>query len=140
MSNAIAQIKAILATLPENQRAQVMAQVNWSSVNFMTMTEEQAQALLAKLNVAIAQTNPLKDSMDERLATLNAKKAESTSVWETARKAYYQFVAQNDINDNAENRQKADDLFFNMLLAGKHMVDDTTRANNAAIQNILFNA
>ena len=140
MSNAIAQIKAILATLPENQRAQVMAQVNWSSVNFMTMTEEQAQALLAKLNVAIAQTNPLKDSMDERLATLNAKKAESTSVWETARKAYYQFVAQNDINDNAENRQKADDLFSNMKLAGEYMVENTKRANDAEIQNILFNA
>ena len=140
MSNTVAQIRELLATLPEKQRAQVMAQVNWSSVNFMTMTEEQAQALLAKLNVAIAQTNPLKDSMDERLATLNAKKAESTSVWETARKAYYQFVAQNDINDNAENRQKADDLFSNMKLAGEDMVENTKRANDAEIQNILFNA
>ena len=117
-----------------------MAQVNWSSVNFMTMSEDQAKALLARINVAIAQTNPIKDNMDERLATLNTKKTESTSVWETARKAYYQFITQNDVSGNAENRQKADELFFNMQLAGEHMVADTKRANNAAIQNILFNA
>ena len=140
MTDTIGQIQALLNSLPAEQRASVMAQVNWSSVNFMTMSEEQAKALLAKINGAIAQTNPLKDSMDERLATLNAKKAESTSLWETARKEYYQFIAQNDVSENAENRQKADDLFFNMQLAGEHMVADTKRANNAAIQNILFKA
>lgn len=140
MTNTIGQIQALLSSLPAEQRARVMTQVNWTSVNLMTISEDQAKALLAKINVAIAQTNPLKDSMDERLATLNAKKAKSTSLWETLRKEYYQFIAQNDINENAENRQKANELFFNMQLAGEHMVADTKRANNAAIQNILFNA
>lgn len=140
MSNTIGQIQALLSSLPAEQRARVIAQVNLTSVNLMTISEEQAKALLAKINVAIAQTNPLKDSMDERLATLNAKKAESTSLWATLRKEYYQFIAQNDVSGNAENRQKANDLFFNMQLAGEHMVADTKRANNAAIQNILFKA
>ena len=71
---------------------------------------------------------------------LDNKKEKSANVWKAAQYAYNQFVTQNDIYNNAENRKKADDLFFNMQLAGEHMVNDTKRANNAAIQNILFNA
>ena len=117
-----------------------MAQVNWSSVNFMTMSEEQAKALLARINVAIAQTNPLKDSMDERLATLNTEKKESISVWEAAREAYYEYITQYDVSDNVKYRQEADNLFSKMQLAGGRMVDATKRANNAAIQNISLKA
>lgn len=141
MTNTIGQIRALLGLLPAEQRAQVMAQVNWSSVNFMTMSEDQAKALLARINVAIAQTNPLKDSTDERLATLYTEKTKFTSLWEAAREAYYEYITQYDVSDNVKYRQEADELFFNMLLAGEHMVAATKRANNAAIQNIiLFNA
>lgn len=140
MTNTIGQIRALLNSLPAEQRAQVMAQVNWSSVNFMTMSEEQAKALLARINVAIAQTNPLKDSMDERLATLNTEKKESISVWEAAREAYYEYITQYDVSDNVKYRQEADNLFSKMQLAGGRMVDATKRANNAAIQNISLKA
>jgi len=61
-------------------------------------------------------------------------------VWENARKAYYAQLNVLHSDDTVENQEKADDLFFAMKLAGEHMVDATKRANNSAIQNILFNA
>ena len=84
--------------------------------------------------------NPIKDGMDARQAKLDAAKAEKTSLWEDARKAYYTQLSVLNSEDTVENKQKADDLFFAMQLAGEHMVNATKRANNSAIQGIIFNA
>lgn len=141
MSTAIQQINAILGQLTPAQRAAVEKYVDLSKVNIMTLSEKDAVVLLTRLKAAVGTTtNPIKNSMDERQASLDAKKAEKTTIWEDARKAYYAQLAVVRSDDSVENKEKADDLFFAMQLAGEHMVDATKRANNSAIQGILFNA
>ncbi len=141
MSTAIQQISAILGQLTPAQRAAVEKYIDLSKVNIMTLSEKEAMVLLTRLKAVVGTTtNPIKNSMDERQASLDAKKAEKTNVWEEARKAYYAQMAVVRSDDSVENKEKADDLFFAMQLAGEHMVDATKRANNSAIQNILFKA
>ncbi len=141
MSTAIQQISAILGQLTPAQRAAVEKYIDLSKVNIMTLSEKDAMVLLTRLKAVVGTTtNPIKNSMDERQASLDAKKAEKTNVWEEARKAYYAQMAVVRSDDSVENKEKADDLFFAMQLAGEHMVDATKRANNSAIQNILFKA
>lgn len=141
MSTAIQQISAILGRLTPAQRAAVEKYIDLSKVNIMTLSEKEAMVLLTRLKAVVGTTtNPIKNSMDERQASLDAKKAEKTNVWEEARKAYYAQMAVVRSDDSVENKEKADDLFFAMQLAGEHMVDATKRANNSAIQNILFKA
>ena len=141
MSTAIQQISAILGQLTPAQRAAVEKYIDLSKVNIMTLSEKDAMVLLTRLKAVVGTTtNPIKNSMDERQASLDAKKAEKTNVWEEARKAYYAQMAVVRSDDSVENKEKADDLFFAMKLAGEHMVDATKRANNSAIQNILFKA
>lgn len=141
MSTAIQQISAILGQLTPVQRAAVEKYIDLSKVNIMTLSEKEAMVLLTRLKAVVGTTtNPIKNSMDERQASLDAKKAEKTNVWEEARKAYYAQMAVVRSDDSVENKEKADDLFFAMQLAGEHMVDATKRANNSAIQNILFKA
>ncbi len=141
MSTAIQQISAILGQLTPAQRAAVEKYIDLSKVNIMTLSEKEAMVLLTRLKAVVGTTtNPIKNSMDERQASLDAKKAEKTNVWEEARKAYYAQMAVVRSDDSVENKEKADDLFFAMKLAGEHMVDATKRANNSAIQNILFKA
>lgn len=141
MSTAVQQIQTILSNLTPAQRAAVNKYVDLAGVNIMTLSEKDAVALLTRLKAAVGTTtNPIKDNMDERQARLDAKKAEATSLWENARKAYYAQLQAVHSDDSIENKEKADDLFFAMKLAGEHMVDATKLANNAAIQGILFNA
>lgn len=141
MSTAIQQISAILGQLTPAQRAAVEKYIDLSKVNIMTLSEKEAMVLLTRLKAVVGTTtNPIKNSMDERQASLDAKTAEKTNVWEEARKAYYAQMAVVRSDDSVENKEKADDLFFAMQLAGEHMVDATKRANNSAIQNILFKA
>lgn len=141
MSTAIQQISAILGQLTPAQRAAVEKYIDLSKVNIMTLSEKEAMVLLTRLKAVVGTTtNPIKNSMDERQASLDSKKAEKTNVWEEARKAYYAQMAVVRSDDSVENKEKADDLFFAMQLAGEHMVDATKRANNSAIQNILFKA
>ena len=141
MSTAIQQISAILGQLTPAQRAAVEKYIDLSKVNIMTLSEKEAMVLLTRLKAVVGTTtNPIKNSMDERQASLDAKKAEKTNVWEEARKAYYAQMAVVRSDDSVENKEKADDLFFAMKLAGEHMVDATKRANNSAIQGILFKA
>lgn len=141
MSTTIQQISAILSQLTPSQRAAVSRYVDLSNVNIMTLSEKDAQVLLMRLKAAVGTvSNPIKDGMDARQARLDAAKAEKTSVWEDARKAYYAQLSVLNSEDTVENKQKADDLFFAMQLAGEHMVDATKRANNSAIQGIIFNA
>lgn len=141
MSTAIQQISAILGQLTPVQRAAVEKYIDLSKVNIMTLSEKEAMVLLTRLKAVVGTTtNPIKNSMEERQASLDAKKAEKTNVWEEARKAYYAQMAVVRSDDSVENKEKADDLFFAMKLAGEHMVDATKRANNSAIQNILFKA
>lgn len=141
MSTAVQQIQAILGNLTPAQRAAVNKYIDLASVNIMTLSEKDAVVLLMRLKAAVGTTsNPIRDSMDERQAKLDAEKANRTSVWEDARKAYYAQLQVVHSDDSVENKEKADDLYFAMKLAGEHMVDATKRANNSAIQNILFNA
>lgn len=140
--SAISQLKEIQNSLSVEQiRTLSKMGINLMSVPLFALNEDAAKALLNKVNIALrSMTNPIKDGMDERQAKLDAKKAETTSVWENARKAYYAQLNVLHSDDTVENQEKADDLFFAMKLAGEHMVDATKRANNSAIQNILFNA
>ncbi len=141
MSTAVQQIQSILSGLTPSQRAAVSQYVDLSQVNIMTLSDKDAQVLLTRLKAAVGTaTNPIKDGMDERQAKLDSEKAAKTSVWQEARKAYYAQLAVVSSDDTVENKQKADDLFFEMKLAGEHMMDATKRANNSAIQGILFNA
>lgn len=141
MSTAVQQIQAILSNLTPAQRAAVNKYVDLASVNIMTLSEKDAVVLLTRLKAAVGTTtNPIKEGMDERQAQLDAKKAETTSVWQDARKAYYAQLSVANLDGSVENKQKADDLYFEMKLAGEHMVDATKRANNSAIKGILFNA
>ena len=138
MSNTVAQIQALLATLPEKQRAQVMAQVNWSSVNFMTMSEEQAKALLMRLKATVKTTsNPIKESHNEYLEGQRAKKNQANEDWNKARKDYYSFNSKlYGDNDTVENRQHAQVLFENMMGLGYKAVDITAFVNNLETQAI----
>ena len=130
-----------MSNLTPAQRAAVSKYVDLASVNIMTLSEKDAAVLLTRLKAAVGTTtNPIKDNMDEHQAKLDAEKANRTSVWQDARKAYYAQLAVVTSDGSVENKQKADDLFFEMKLAGEHMVDATKRANNSAIQGILFNA
>lgn len=141
MSTAVQQIQAILGNLTPAQRAAVNKYIDLTSINIMTLSEKDAVVLLLRLKAAVGTTsNPIKDSMDGRQAKLDAEKVNRTSVWEDARKAYYAQLQVVHSDDSVENKEKADDLYFAMKLAGEHMVDATKRANNSAIQNILFNA
>ncbi len=141
MSTAVQQIQAILRDLSPQQLARVKQHVDLSNINIMTLSENEAQMLLICLKAAVGTTtNPVKAGMDERQAQLDAKKAETTSVWQDARKAYYAQLNVVNSNGSIENKQKADDLFLEMKLAGEHMVDATKRANNSSIQGIIFNA
>lgn len=140
--SAITQLKEIQSKLSaEQMRTLSKMGINLMSVPLFALNEDAAKALLNKVNIALrSMSNPIKDGLDERQAKLDAKKAEKTSVWENARKAYYAQLNVLHSDDTVENKEKADDLFFAMKLAGEHMVDATKRANNSAIQNILFNA
>lgn len=136
-TSAIQQINAILGQLTAAQRVAVAKYVDLSQVNIMSLSEKDAQVLLLRLKAAVATTtNPIKEGMNERQAQLDAKKANATSVWEDARKAYYTQLAVLHSDETKENQTKADDLFLEMQLAGEHMVDATKRANNNAISNI----
>lgn len=141
MSTTIQQITAILSGLTPSQRLAVSRYVDLSNINIMTLSEDDAKALLTRLKAAVGLTsNPIKSGMDERQAKLDAQKAEKTTIWEEARKAYYTQLRVASSDGSVENKEKADDLYFAMKLAGEHMVDATKRANNSAIQGIIFNA
>ncbi len=139
MSTAIQQITVILAQLTPSQRAAVEKYVDLSNINIMKLTEQEARVLLLRLNAAVATvSNPIKDGIDERQAKLERLKDDKTTIWEDARKNYYAHLRTSD--GGVEDKKKSDELFFAMQLAGEHMVDATKRANNSAIQGILFNA
>ncbi len=141
MSTTIQQIQALLNDLTPQQLARVKQHVNLSNINIMTLSAGEARALLISLKAAVGTvTNPVKSGMDESQAKLDAEKDNRKTIWQDARKAYYAQLNVVNSNDSIENKQKADDLFLEMKLAGEHMVDATKRANNAAIQGILFNA
>lgn len=141
MSSTIQQIQAILNDLTPQQLARVKQHVNLSNINIMTLSDGEARALLISLKAAVGTTtNPVKAGMDERQAKLDAEKENRTTIWQDARKAYYAQLNVVHSDDSVENKQKADDLFLEMKLAGEHMVDATKRANNSAIQGIVFNA
>lgn len=138
MSTAIQQIHAILSQLTPAQRIAVARYVDLSKINIMTLSEKDAAALLLRLKAAVGTvSNPIKSGMDERQAKLDAQKSEKTTIWEDARKAYYAQLRVASSDGSVESKEKADDLFFEMQLAGAHMVDATKRANNSAIQGIL---
>lgn len=139
MSNTIAQIQAILNTLPAEQKSKVMGELNLKSFNVMTLSEQDAKVLLLKLQTKVAiMSNPIKDSHEKYVDGLNEKKENASIIWHEARYAYYQHMLQlYGDNDTAKNRQLADILFSDMQLKGEYAVDAIRRANNAAI---LFNA
>lgn len=138
MSSTIQQIQTILSNLTPAQRVAVNKYIDLSSVNIMTLSEKDAVLLLIRLKAAVGTTyNPIKDSIDERLATLNKDKEVKTTIWENARKAYYSQLAVANSDGSVENKEKAEDLYLEMRLAGEHMLDATKRANNAAIQDIM---
>ncbi len=140
-TSAVQQINAILGQLTPSQRAAVSRYVDLSKVNIMTLSDKDAQVLLLRLKAAVATTtNPIKESLDERQKKLDEAKKDATSVWEDARKAYYTQLSELNNNKTDENREKADDLYLEMRLAGDKMLSATKRANNSAIQNILFDA
>ena len=140
--STIAQIQALLNSLPADQKARVMSELNLKSFNVMTLSEQDAKALLLRLQTKVAtMSNPIKDSHEKYVAGLNEKKENASNIWHEARNAYYQYMSQlYGKNDTAENRELADILFSDMQLKGEHAVDAIRCANNAAIQNILFNA
>lgn len=145
--STIAQIQALLNSLPADQKARVMSELNLKLFNVMTLSEQDAKALLLRLQAIVAtMSNPRKDSYEEYVNGLNEEKEKISNIWHEARNAYSQHMSQlYGDNDTAENRQLAEILFSDMQLKGKRAVDATRRANNAAIlnmaiQNISFNA
>lgn len=138
MSTAIQQIQAILGQLTPSQRVAVAKYVDLSKVNIMTLSEGEARVLLTRLKAAVGTvTNPIREGMEEHQAKLDAEKTNRTNIWQEARKAYYAQLAVVHSDDSIENKEKADDLFFEMKLAGEHMVDATKHANNSAILGIV---
>ncbi len=139
--SAIKQINAILSQLTPSQRAAVSRYVDLSKINIMTLSDKDAYALLLRLKAAVATTtNPIKDSVDNRQKKLDDAKKDAISVWEEARKAYYAQLSVLNSDKTDENQEKADDLYLEMRLEGDKMLSATKRANNSAIQNILFDA
>ena len=138
MSNTIGQIQALLSSLPAEQRAKVMGELNLKSFNVMTLSEQDAKALLLRLQTKVAtMSNPIKESHNEYLEGQRAKKSQANEDWNKARKEYYSFKSKlYGDNDTVENRQHAQVLFENMMGLGYKAVDITTFVNNLETQAI----
>ena len=136
--SAVNQVQKILSELTPQQYAVVSKKVDLAGVNIMNLSEPEALALLTRLRAAVGTvSNPIQEGIQEHQAFLDDKKAKKASLWEEARKEYYTHLSKlHGDNDTVKNRDKADELFFEMQLAGEHMVAATKRANNNAIMNI----
>lgn len=129
--NTIQELIQYVKTLPLSVQSKVYAQYNLDKIDVFT-----AGMLLKKLQYE-NHTNPIKESVNERMAMLEQRKEKATAIWEQRRKEYYDLAnlaAQKGTEENIKNKE---DAFLKMQLAGEHMVDATKMANNTYIQTYL---
>ena len=138
----VQQLVSFYNSLTPEQKTLINTKFNFAQINIMTLSADEAKRYLNQMRATVAttSTNPLKQDVSARQEKLDAQKAVAQNVWAEARKAYYAQLSVLQTDKTDENQQKAEDLFFNMQLAGEHMVDATRRANDSAIMNITFRA
>lgn len=126
--NTIQELIQYVKTLSPSLQSHINAQYDLNKIDVFT-----AGMLLNKLKFSM-QTNPIQESVNERVQILEQRKKASTANWEQKRKEYYDLAnlaAQKGTKENIKNKE---DAFFEMQLAGEHMLNAVKQANNAYIQ------